>query len=47
MARREHSFSPNCRPYGVCNEYEGSSMVVYKDGVNRIKEICTAVATSS
>jgi hypothetical protein len=25
MGKREHSFSPNCRPYGVCNEFEGKT----------------------
>ena len=43
MAKREHSFSPNCRPYGVCNEFEGKSTNV---DVSTIKKICTAVAES-
>lgn len=43
----EHSFSPNCRPYGVCNEFEGKTQEVNKEEkVRTIQQICTSVAIS-
>ena len=44
----EHSFSPYCRPYGVCNEFEGKTQEVNKEEkVRTIQQICTSVAISN
>ena len=44
---KEHNFSPDCRTYGICNEYEGKTKVIYREEIQKIQQICTAVASST